>query len=160
MKSNRKNRVSKNMSYKEYRTSFPSLVETKQSTTSGLDFAKLISTNNDMLPEIKKDIVKPGWVRICRDENNKILYEYGQEVKNSMFMEEIYQIISNYEKNEDIRRLDSNINDSKRMDENKFVPLDRINYENSFNNDDYMYEEVFVEESETSESDCDEDYDF
>lgn len=161
MKYNRNNRISKNMSYKEYRTSFPSLVQAKQSTTPVLDFTKLIATNNDILPEIKKEIVKPGWVKICRDENNKIIYEYGEVVNNSIYMKEINQIISNNEKNEDIRRLDSNINDSKRIDENKFIPLDRINYENSFNNDDYMYEEEFVEESETSESeDCDEDYDF
>ena len=144
-------------SYKQFRQQFPVLVDHNSSRKNEnvLAFNKLFK-NEDILPSIKKIEVKPGWVKIAKNKNNHIIRRYGDSVNEP----EIISILKFKEEKHEwklrINSLNENIKKSQQCDENRFIPVDRLEYENSFNNDDMFDDEEIIEEVETSDSDIEE----
>lgn len=143
-------------SYRHFRQQFPVLVEqSRRNNENVLNFDKLFK-NEDILPSIKKIEVKPGWVKITKNNNNKIIKRYGKLVNKP----EIIQILEYKEDQHKleliINNLNQNILKSKECDKNRFIPNDSVYYEDSFNNDDLYEDEEIIEEVETSDSETDE----
>ena len=148
---------SRKTSYRQYRQQFPLLGnQNRRKNENVLSFDKLF-IEHDILPPIKDIEVKEGWVKLSRDKNNRVIKKYGKFVNEPEIIE---RLKLNEEKNELILRinnLNKNIEKSKQCDENRFIPLDRLKYENSFNNDDLLDDTDVIEEVETSDSEG-EDY--
>ena len=148
---------SRKTSYRQYRQQFPVLGnQNRRKNENVLSFDKLF-IEHDILPPIKDIEVKEGWVKLSRDKNNRLIKKYGKLVNEPEIIE---RLKLNEEKNELILRinnLNENIEKSKQCDENRFIPLDRLSYENSFNNDDLLEDTDVIEEVETSDSEG-EDY--
>ena len=148
---------SRKTSYRQYRQQFPLLGnQNRRKNENVLSFDKLF-IEHDILPPIKDIEVTEGWVKLSRDKNNRVIKKYGKFVNEPEIIE---RLKLNEEKNELILRinnLNKNIEKSKQCDENRFIPLDRVKYENSFNNDDLLDDTDVIEEVETSDSEG-EDY--
>ena len=148
---------SRKTSYRQYRQQFPLLGnQNRRKNENVLSFDKLF-IEHDILPPIKDIEGKEGWVKLSRDKNNRVIKKYGKFVNEPEIIE---RLKLNEEKNELILRinnLNKNIEKSKQCDENRFIPLDRLKYENSFNNDDLLDDTDVIEEVETSDSEG-EDY--
>mgnify|MGYP001187395303 FL=1 len=148
---------SRKTSYRQYRQQFPLLGnQNRRKNENVLSFDKLF-IEHDILPPIKDIEVKEGWVKLSRDKNNRVIKKYGKFVNEPEIIE---RLKLNEEKNElilKIKNLNKNIEKSKQCDENRFIPLDRLKYENSFNNDDLLDDTDVIEEVETSDSEG-EDY--
>ena len=148
---------SRKTSYRQYRQQFPLLGnQNRRKNENVLSFDKLF-IEHDILPPIKDIEVKEGWVKLSRDKNNRVIKKYGKFVNEPEIIE---RLKLNEEKNELILRinnLNKNIEKSKQCDENRFIPLDRLKYENSFNNDDLLDDTDVIEALQTSDSEG-EDY--
>ena len=103
----------------------------------------LWNPSEDILPAIKHIEVKEGWVKLSRDKNYKIIKRYGDSVNEPQIVETLKSKEEDYQINLIINNLNENIEKSKQCDENKFVPLDRLKYENSFKiSIDYVFEHI------------------
>lgn len=141
-------------SYTQYRQEFPTLVTQNRSKNENvLSFDKLFK-EEETLPPIKDVEIKEGWVKITRGNNNKITKKYGKIVYEPEIIERFKLNEEQHELNLIINNINENIEKSKQCDENKFIPIDCLKYENSFNNDDLFEDEEVIEEVETSESEA------
>lgn len=148
----RKDVYNSKTSYRQYRQQFPVLGNQNRSKNENVLSFKKLFVEKDILPPIKQIEVKEGWVKLSRDKNNKSIKKYGKFVNELEIIERLKLKEDDYQLNLIINNLNGNIEQSKQCDENKFVPLDRLKYENSFNNDDMFEDEEVIEEVETSES--------
>tara|TARA_Y100000389_G_scaffold204919_1_gene260827 strand:+ start:18245 stop:18721 length:477 start_codon:yes stop_codon:yes gene_type:complete len=139
-------------SYRHFRQQFPVLVEqTRRNNENVLTFDKLFK-KEDSLPPIKKTEVNPGWVKITKDKNNNISKIYGKSLNEPEIIELLKFKEAQYESELKIDNLNKNIQKSQECDENRFIPIDSLYYEDSFNNDELYEEEDIIEEVETSDS--------
>ena len=139
-------------SYRQYRQEFPTLVTQNRSKNENvLSFDKLFK-EEETLPPIKNVEIKEGWVKITRGKNNEITKTYGKYVYEPEIIERLKLNEEEYELNLIINNLNENIEKSRQCDENKFIPIDCLKYEDTFNNDDLFEDEDVIEEVETSES--------
>ena len=139
-------------SYRQYRQQFPVLGNQNRSNNENVLSFKKLFVEEDILPAVKHIEVKEGWVKLSRDKNNKIIKRYGDSVNEPQIVETLKSKEEDYQINLIINNLNENIEKSKQCDENKFVPLDRLKYENSFNNDELFDDDEVIEEVETSDS--------
>ena len=142
-------------SYRHFRQQFPVLVEqSRRNNENVLNFDKLLK-NEDILPSIKKIDVNPGWVKITKNNNNKIIKRYGKLVNKPEIIEILEYKEDQHELELIINNLNQNILKSQECDKNRFIPIDSLYYEDSFNNDDLYEDEDIIEEVETSDSETD-----
>merc|ERR1711966_42845 len=118
--------------------------QTRRNNENVLTFDKLFK-KEDSLPPIKKTEVNPGWVKITKDKNNNISKIYGKSLNEPEIIELLKFKEAQYESELKIDNLNKNIQKSQECDENRFIPIDSLYYEDSFNNDELYEEEDIIE---------------
>ena len=128
--------------------SFPQLSK-PNNMEEKLDYSNLFKETTAP-PKEEINMVKDGWVKITRDNENKSNFNAGKSITEPEIIQRLKNKEFDYITLENINRLDLNIESQDYENMNLFIPNNEINYENSFGYE--SNEEEYVEEFEETDS--------